>query len=138
MKGEPHIIEKCNDEEYFCHFVHYANSAAEGHVHKDLDNYFYRFQSESSISVVYNIFGTALFLIWRRLTRQKICGIKLRDASDAGKADEFLTSILGPPKIIELKDSDVLVFRSTRYHVVKPTSDGRYIFQFNAGFTMVK
>jgi hypothetical protein len=137
MCGEPHILKKCNEEDYFCHFVHYSSATDEGHIHKDLDNYYYKYRSESSVSVVYNLFGEADFFIWgKRLPHTKMCGTLLQQAVDNDQGFDYMRSIFGEPKIIRIKESEMLVFRSKYYHMVKARTDGRFIFQFNAGYSM--
>ena len=137
MCGEPHILKKCNDDDYFCHYVQYASATAHGHIHKDLDNYYYKYRSESSVSVVFNLFGEADFFIWgKRLPHKKLCTTLLQEAEDKGLGLVYMESIFGEPKKISMKASEMLVFRSKNFHLVKPTTDGRLIFQFNAGYSM--
>ena len=144
------MIKNCNDDDFFCHYVHYSAgllylfilisidviTATCGHVHKDIDNYYFHFNSEACIAVVFNLHGTATFSLWRRLKRIKIDQESLGSSVEEGTTSEFLTSKLGLPKKLALDVSDILVFRASHYHLVEATSSTRSIFQFNAGYSM--
>ena len=130
-------LKKCNEDDYFCHYVQDASATDHGHIHKDLDNYYYKYRSESSVSVVFNLFGEADFFIWgKRLPHKKWCSTLLQEAEDNGLGLVYMDSTFGEPKKISMKASEMLVFRSKSYHLVKAITDGRLTFQFIVCYSM--